>query len=82
VSGRGWQWTGTHSVFRVKDVGGGGVVQDEGLTQVPAQPAQVLNIAALVEDAGFTEQTRPEHTALVQQVSHWVRVLTGWRGWR
>ena len=66
---------GPHSVLRVEDVGGRGVVQDEGLPQVPAEPAQVLHIAALVEDAGLPEQTGPEHTALIQQVSHWVRIL-------
>lgn len=61
----------------MKDVGGRGVIQDESLAKVPAQPAQVLNITALVEDAGFAEQTGTEHTALVQQVSHWVRILKG-----
>ena len=72
---------GAHSVLRVEDVGGRRVVQDEGLPQVSAQPAQVLHVAALVEDAGLPEQTGPEHTALIQQVSHWVRILPKCPGW-
>lgn len=45
--------------------------------EIPAQPAQVFDVASLVKNTGFSEQPRPEHTALVQQVSHWVCVLGG-----
>lgn len=66
---------GAHRVLRVEDVGGRRVVQDERLVQVPAQTAQVLDVAALVEDAGLPEEPRAEHPALVQKVRHRVGVL-------
>lgn len=69
----------THGIVRVEDVGGGRVVQDQGLVEVSAQPAQVLDIAALMEHAGLPEQTGPKHPTLIQQVRHWVCVLGGWR---
>lgn len=68
-------WLETHCVVGVKDVGGRGIIQDEGLVEVSAQAAQIFNIAALVEHAGFPEQPSPEDPTLVQQVRHWVCVL-------
>lgn len=59
----------------MEDVGGGRVVQDERFVELAAQPAQVLDIAALVEDAGLPEEPRPEHATAVQQVRHGVGVL-------
>lgn len=67
--------TWTHSIIRVEDVWGRGIIQDEGPVQVPAQAAQVFHVAALVEHAGFAEQPSPKHAALIQQVRHWVRIL-------
>lgn len=49
----------------MEDVGGGGVVQDEGLVELAAQAAQVLDIAALMEHTGLPKETRPEHTTLI-----------------
>lgn len=45
----------THSIIRVEDVGGRRVIQDEGFVEVPAQAAQIFDIAALVEYARFPE---------------------------
>lgn len=72
----------THGIVRVEDVGGGRVVQDQGLVEVSAQPAQVLDIAALMEHAGLPEQTGPKHPTLIQKVRHRVCVLWGWGGGR
>lgn len=69
---------GTHGVVRMEDVGGRRVVQDEHPPQVSAQPAQVLDVVAPVEDTRLTEQPRSEGPPLVQQVSYRVRIL--WTG--
>ena len=45
----------THSIIRVEDVGGGGVIQDEGFVEISAQAAQIFDIAALVEYTRFPE---------------------------
>lgn len=44
-----------NSIVRVEDVGGRGVIQDEGFVEVSAQAAQVFDIAALVEYTRFPE---------------------------
>lgn len=45
----------THGIIRVEDVGGGGVIQDEGFVEISAQAAQIFDIAALVEYTRFPE---------------------------
>lgn len=65
----------THSILWVEDVRGGGVVQDEDFVELPAQAAQVLYIAALVEDAGLPEETSPEDPTLVEQICYWICIL-------
>ena len=45
----------THSIVWVEDVRGRRVIQDEGLVEISAQPAQVFDIAALVEYTRFPE---------------------------
>lgn len=65
----------THGVVWMEDVGGGRVVEDKHPPQVSAQAAQVLHVISPVEDAGLTEQPRPEGPPLVQKVSYWVCVL-------
>lgn len=64
-----------YRVLRVEDVGGRRVVQDEGFSQVPPKAAEVLDVAALVEDTGLTEEAGPEDAAAVQQVRDRVGVL-------
>lgn len=64
-----------HCILRVEDVRSRRVVQDEGFSQVPPQAAEVLDITALVEHAGLTEQASPEHPTPVQQVRHRVSIL-------
>lgn len=65
----------THSILGVEDVRGGGIVQDEDFVELPAQAAQVLYIAALVEDAGLPEETSPEDPTLVKQVCYRICIL-------
>lgn len=65
----------THSILRVEDVRGRGVVQDQGFVELTAEATQVFNITALIEHARFTEQPCPEHATPIQQVSHWVCIL-------
>lgn len=64
-----------HGILWVEDVRGGRVVQNEGFPQVPSQAAEVLDIAALMEHAGLTEEAGPEHPTPVQQISHRVGIL-------
>lgn len=59
----------------MEDVGGGRVVHDDDLAEVAAQPAQVLDVVAAVEDAGLPEEAAAEGTPLVQQVRDGVGVL-------
>ena len=66
----------TYRVVGVEDVGGRGVVHDDHLVQVAAQPAQVLDVVPPVEDARLPEETGAEHPPLVQQVGHGVGVLS------
>ena len=56
-------------------VGGWRVVHDEDLVQLPAQPAEVLDVVAAVEDAGLAEQPGVEHVPLVQEVRYRISVL-------
>lgn len=65
----------THSVIWMKDVGRRRVVDDDHLLQVPPQLVEVLDVVAAVEDARLSEQTCPEHTPSVEQVSNRVRIL-------
>lgn len=64
-----------HGVVRVEDVGSGRVVHDDDLAKVAAQPAQVLDVVATVEDAGLPEEAAAEGAPLVQQVGDGVGVL-------
>lgn len=61
----------------MEDVGGRRVIQDEGFVEVSPQTAQVFHVATLVEHTRFPEEPGPEHTTLIQQVSHWVCILMG-----
>ena len=65
----------THSVIRVKNVGGGRVVDDDYLVQLSAEAAEVFDVVSAVEDARLAEEARVEHVPLVQQIGHGVRVL-------
>lgn len=64
----------------MEDVGGGGVVHNDDVSELPAQAAEVFDIVAPVEKTGLSEQARPEYAPLVQQVGDRIRVLhTGQR---
>ena len=59
----------------MKDVGGGRVIDDDYLVELPAEATEVLDVVAAVEDARLAEEARVEHVPLVQQVRHGVGVL-------
>lgn len=59
----------------MKNVGGGGVVQDDDLGEVSTQAAQVLDVIPPVEDAGLAEEAAAEGPPLVQEVGDGVGVL-------
>lgn len=65
----------TYCVVGVKNVGGGGVVQDDDLGEVATQAAQVLDVITPVEDTGLAEQAATESPPLVQEVRDGVGVL-------
>lgn len=67
--------THTYCIVGVKNVGGGGVVQDDDLGEVATQAAQVLDVITPVEDAGLAEQAATESPPLVQEVGDRVGVL-------
>lgn len=64
----------------MKNVGGGGVVQDDDLGEVATQAAQVLDVITPVEDAGLAEQAATESPPLVQKVRDGVGVLRSQTG--
>lgn len=64
----------------MKNVGGGGVVQDDDLGEVATQAAQVLDVITPVEDAGLAEQAATESPPLVQEVRDGVGVLRSQTG--
>jgi len=66
-----------YRVVGVEHVGGRGVVHDDDLVQVAAQPTQVLHVVPPVEDARLAEQAAPEGPPLVQEVGHGIRILGG-----
>ena len=59
----------------MKDVRCRRVVDDENFGELPAAPAEVLDVVSAVEDTGFAEEPRAEHVPLVEQVGHRVGVL-------
>lgn len=59
----------------MKDVRSGRVVDNDDAVEVTAEPAEVLDVVAAVEDARFAEETRSEDAPLVEQVRHRVGVL-------
>lgn len=59
----------------MKNVGGGGVVQDDDLGEVATQAAQVLDVIPPVKDAGLSEEAAAEGPPLVQEVRDGVGVL-------
>lgn len=64
-----------HRVVGVEDVGGGRVVHDDHLAQVPTQAAQVLDVVPSVEDAGLSEKAAAKSSPLIQQIRDRVCIL-------
>lgn len=82
----------TYCIVGVKNVGGGGVVYDDDLSEVATQAAQVLDVVAPVKDAGLAEESATESPPLIQEVRNRVCILwsnmcwlnhgaRGWVGW-
>ena len=61
-------------------VGRGAVIHDNHFVKVPAEPAEVLHVVALIENTRLSEQAPSEHAPLVQQICHRVSVLRAQRG--
>ena len=64
-----------NSIFRMEDVRARGVVNNDGLRQVAVQQAQVLDVVALVVDAGLAEQPGADGLVRVEEVEEGVGVL-------
>lgn len=71
----------TYCIVGVKNVGGGGVVYDDDLSEVATQAAQVLDVVAPVKDAGLAEQSATESSPLIQEVRNRVCILWSNMGW-
>lgn len=59
----------------MEDVRAGAVVDDDGLLQVPVEQAQVLDVVALVVDAGLAEEAGPDGVLRIEQVEEGIGVL-------
>lgn len=71
----------TYCIVGVKNVGGGGVVYDDDLSEVATQAAQVLDVVAPVKDAGLAKQSATESPPLIQEVRNRVCILWSNMGW-
>lgn len=66
----------TYSVFRVENVRGRRIVDNDDVTELSSQPAEVFDIVPSVKNTGFSEESRSKHAPLVQQVCHRVCILS------
>ena len=55
-------------IFRMENIRARGVVNNDGLRQVAVQQAQVLDVVALVVDAGLAEQPGADGLVRVEEV--------------
>lgn len=65
-----------HCILRMEDVRGRRIVNNDHFAQLPSQATQVLDIVPSMENTGFSEESGPEHTPAVQEVSHRVCILS------
>lgn len=63
------------SVFRVENVRGRRIVNNDDVTELSSQPAEVFDIVPSVKNARFSEEPCSKHAPLVQQVCHRVCIL-------
>lgn len=66
---------GTHSIFWVENVRGGGIVNNDDIVELSSQPAEVFDIVPSVKNAGFSKEPCSKHAPLIQQVCHRVCIL-------
>ena len=65
----------------MEDVRAGAVVDDDGLLQVPVEQAQVLDVVALVVDAGLAEEAGPDGVLRIEQVEETFPNSLSPKGW-
>ena len=65
-----------HGVLGVEDVGGGRVVDDDGILQVTSDLRQVLDVVSLVVVAAFAEQAVVDNLVDVELVQEGVAILS------
>lgn len=65
----------THRIFGMENVGCWRVIQNDDVSELSTQAAEVFDVVAPVEHTGLPEEPCVEHTPLVQQVCHRVSVL-------
>ena len=66
---------GTHSIFWVENVRGGWIVNNDDIAELSSEPAEVFDVVSSVKNAGFSKESRSEHTPLVKKVCHRVCIL-------
>ena len=57
------------------------IVDNEDLVQFSAQPAEVFDVIASMEDTALAEQARLEHVPLIKQVGHRIGILEIIKHW-
>lgn len=65
----------TYCIFGMEDVRCRGVVHYNNFAQLSPQPAEILHVISSMENTGFSEESCPEHTPAIQQVSYGVCIL-------
>lgn len=61
----------------MENVRGGRIVNDDDVVEFTSQPAEVFDVVPSVKNAGFSKESSPEHTPLIQQVGHRIGILLG-----
>lgn len=62
-------------ILGVEDVRGRRIVHDDDFAQLPTKATQVFHVVPAMENTGFSEESGPEHTPAIKQVSHRICVL-------
>ena len=64
-----------HRVFRLEAIRHRRIIYNDGLVQVPAYAAQILDVAAVMEHAVLAEETVPAHAVRVEQIGDGVCIF-------
>lgn len=60
----------------MENIGGGRIVDNNNVVELPPQPTEVFDVVPSVKHARLSEEPRSKNAPLVQQVGHRVRVLS------